>query len=145
MNTNKTKKGQLKHHGNPVMGGSGAFGLLGGANIVSAGKQILKSGIGRGAINLVKSIFKKKAPKNIGGFREFANPKLRDHFNKVPKSKPPVVNQSRNLKQQWPSSKFKSGIGARGPLPTFPKSKPVDFKGPNPAHNIGAGGNSYPK
>ena len=24
-------------------------------------------------------------------------------------------------------------------------SKPVDFKGPNPAHNIGAGGNSYPK
>ncbi len=27
----------------------------------------------------------------------------------------------------------------------FPKSKPVDFKGPNPAHNIGAGGNSYPR
>jgi len=26
-----------------------------------------------------------------------------------------------------------------------PKSKPVDFKGPNPAHKIGAGGNSYPK
>jgi hypothetical protein len=26
-----------------------------------------------------------------------------------------------------------------------PKSKPVDFKGPNPANNIGAGGNSYPK
>ena len=24
-------------------------------------------------------------------------------------------------------------------------SKPVDFKGPNPAHNTGAGGNSYPK
>ena len=91
MNTNKTKKAQLKHHGNPVMGGSGAFGLLGGANIVSAGKQILKSGIGRGAINLVKSIFKKKAPKTV--FR----------------------------------------------------SKPVDFMGPNPAHKIGAGKNSYPR
>jgi len=130
-----SKTGQLKHHGNPVMGASGGIGLVAGT-----GAKIAK-----GAINLVKSIFKKKAPKNIGGFREFANPKLRDHFNKVPKSKPPVVNQSRNLKQQWPSSKFKSGIGARGPLPTFPKSKPVDFKGPNPAHNIGAGGNSYPK
>ena len=47
--------------------------------------------------------------KNIGGFREFANPKLRDHFNKVP------------------------------------KSKPVEFMGPNPAHKIGAGGNSYPR
>ena len=56
-----------------------------------------------------------------------------------------VVNKSRNLKQQWPSSKFKSGIGARGPVPTFPKSKPVDFMGPNPAYKIGAGGNSYPR
>ena len=26
-----------------------------------------------------------------------------------------------------------------------PKSKPVDYMGPNPAHKIGAGGNSYPK
>ena len=26
-----------------------------------------------------------------------------------------------------------------------PKSKPVDYKGPNPAHNTGAGGNSYPR
>jgi len=47
--------------------------------------------------------------KNIGGFREFANRDLRDHFNKVP------------------------------------TSKPVNFKGPNPANNIGAGGNSYPR
>jgi len=47
--------------------------------------------------------------KTIGGFREFANRDLRDHFNKVP------------------------------------TSKPVNFKGPNPANNIGAGGNSYPR
>ena len=148
MNTNKTKKAQLKHHGNPVMGGSGAFGLLGGANIVSAGKQILKSGIGstnlisagkqflnsphvnavKGAVNLIKNVL--KGNKKTTGV-------IKNAFNK-----PPVVNQSRNLKQQWPSSKFKSGIGARGPLPT---SKPVDFMGPNPANKIGAGKNSYPR
>ena len=113
MNTNKTKKAQLKHHGNPVMGGSGAFGLLGGANIVSAGKQILKSGIGRGAINLVKSIFKKKRTTSI--------------TNPIPGS-----TKAYN-KLQYPMGKKAYS------------SKPVDFKGPNPAHNTGAGGNSYPK
>ncbi len=29
--------------------------------------------------------------------------------------------------------------------PKLPISKPVNFKGPNPANKIGAGGNSYPK
>jgi hypothetical protein len=121
-----SKTGQLKHHGNPVMGASGGIGLIGGANLFSAGKQILKSG--RTAVNLIKNVL--KGNKKTTGV-------IKNAFNK-----PLVVNQSRNLKQQWPSSKFKSGIGARGPLPT---SKPVDFKGPNPAHNTGAGGNSYPK
>ena len=75
MNTNKKVQPESKYTPSGVteqlppapkyMGGSGAFGLVGGANIVSAGKQILKSGIGRGAINLVKSIFKKKAPKTV--------------------------------------------------------------------------------
>ena len=126
-----SKTGQLKHHGNPVMGASGGIGLVAGT-----GAKIAK-----GAINLVKSIFKKKAPKNIGGFREFANPKLRDHFNKVPKSKPrttsipnPIPNSTKAYnKLQYPMGKKAFS------------SKPVDFKGPNPAHNIGAGGNSYPK
>ena len=67
MNTDKTKKGQLvlPSKENLRMGASGGIGFIGGANIVSAGKQILKSGIGRGAINLVKSIFKKKAPSKM--------------------------------------------------------------------------------
>ena len=109
--TREETKQYLQNRGERnVVGGSGAFGLLGGANIVSAGKQILKSGLGKGAINYIKNLLTRGSkPKNIGGFREFANPKLRDHFNKVP------------------------------------KSKPVDFKGPNPAHKIGAGGNSYPR
>ena len=71
------KKGQLVNKYTPsgvteqlppapkYMGGSGAFGLVGGANLVSAGKQILKSGIAKGAINLVKSIFKKKRTTSI--------------------------------------------------------------------------------
>ena len=83
-----------------LAGGSGGLGIVGGAGFKAA----------KGAIQVVKNLLTRGSkPKNIGGFREFANPKLRDHFNKVP------------------------------------KSKPVDFKGPNPAHNIGAGGNSYPR
>jgi hypothetical protein len=163
MNTNKKVQPESKYTPSGVteqlppapkyMGGSGAFGLVGGANIVSAGKQILKSGIGstnlisagkqflnsphvnavKGAVNLIKNVL--KGNKKTTGV-------IKNAFNKPPVS--PVVNQSRNLKQQWPSSKFKSGIGARGPIPTVSKSKPVDFMGPNPANKIGAGGNSYP-
>tara|TARA_R110002153_G_scaffold208508_1_gene361090 strand:+ start:1435 stop:2091 length:657 start_codon:yes stop_codon:yes gene_type:complete len=66
-----------------------------------------------GKINAVKKISNlakgKKRVGSIGGFKEFANPKLRNHFNPVK------------------------------------KSKPVDYMGPNPAHKIGAGKNSYPK
>ena len=75
---------------NGIVGGSGAFGYIGGANIISAGKQILKSGIAKGALNFVKNIFKKPPKPRPGG-------------------------------------------------------KPVDFKGPNPMHKTGAGGNSYPR
>ena len=116
---NNTKKGSTKkevkqHLQNSgernLVGSSGGLGFIGGANIVSAGRQILKSGLGRGAIQIVKNLLTRGSkPKNIGGFREFANPKLRDHFNKVP------------------------------------KSKPVEFMGPNPANKIGAGKNSYPR
>ena len=134
MNTNKTKRGQLKHHGNPVMGSAGAFGLLGGAkvstNLISAGKQFLNSP----HINAVKGAF--QSIKNVLKTNKKTTEVVKNAFNK-----PPVVNRSINLKQQWPSSKFKSGIGARGPLPT---SKPVNYSGPNPANKTGAGGNSYP-
>ena len=83
-----------------IVGGSGGLGFVGGAGVKAA----------KGAFQIIKNLLTRGSkPKNIGGFREFANPKLRDHFNKVP------------------------------------KSKPVDFKGPNPAHKIGAGGNSYPR
>ena len=99
-----------------LVGGSGGFGLLGGGGGLIG--KIASRFLGK-ASKTVKSfqnapkqynkLAKGKQKESIGGFREFANPKLRDHFNKVP------------------------------------KSKPVDFKGPNPAHNTGAGGNSYPR
>jgi hypothetical protein len=126
------------------MGGSGAFGLVGGVNLFSAGKQILKSGIGstnlisagkqflnsphvnavKGAVNSIKNVLKKKRttsitnpiPGSTKAYNKLQYPMGKNAFNK-----PPVVDQSRNLKQQWPSSKFKSGIGVRGPIPTFPK------------------------
>ena len=82
------------------------------APIPSLGKIKAVSNLTKAFSNAPKqysTLAKGKQTESIGGWREFANPALRDHFNKVP------------------------------------KSKPVDFKGPNPAHNIGAGGNSYPK
>jgi len=115
------------------MGGSGAFGLVGGVNLFSAGKQILKSGIKstnlisagkqflnsphvnavKGAVNSIKNVLT-KTKKTTGV--------IKNAIKKRPVVNPPVVNQSRNLKQQWPSNKFKSGIGARGPLPPYTRS-----------------------
>jgi hypothetical protein len=138
------KKGQLVNKYTPsgvteqlppapkYMGGSGAFGLVGGAGVKAA----------KGAIQIVKNLLTRGSkPKNIGGFREFANPKLRDHFNKVPKSKPrttsipnPIPNSTKAYnKLQYPMGKKAFS------------SKPVEFMGPNPANKIGAGKNSYPK
>tara|TARA_B110000495_G_scaffold155992_1_gene139417 strand:+ start:524 stop:898 length:375 start_codon:yes stop_codon:yes gene_type:complete len=122
---NNTKKGSTKkevkqHLQNSgernLVGSSGGLGFIGGANIVSAGRQILKSGLGRGAINYVKNIFSKKTPVGSGpsrggNFNEIANQKLREGLNKT----------------------------------KVPKSKPVEFMGPNPANKIGAGKNSYPR
>ena len=82
------------------------------APIPSLGKIKAVSNLTKAFSNAPKqysTLAKGKQTQSIGGFREFANRDLRDHFNKVS------------------------------------KSKPVDFKGPNPAHKIGAGGNSYPK
>ena len=47
-----------------------------------------------------------KGKESIGGFREFANPKLRDAFNKVPKS-----NSSKPVEFMGPNSANKIGAG----------------------------------
>jgi hypothetical protein len=100
---------------------------IGSTNLISAGKQFLNSphvNAVKGAVNSIKNVLKKKRttsitnpiPGSTKAYNKLQYPMGKNAFNK-----PPVVDQSRNLKQQWPSSKFKSGIGVRGPLPTFPK------------------------
>ena len=59
--TKKEVKVFLQNRGERnIVGGAGAFGFLGGANVISVGKQILKSGLGKGALNFVKNLLKKK-------------------------------------------------------------------------------------
>ena len=125
MITNGKNKNEIRQFpklpNNGVVGGAGPMGWVAGS-----GAKLFK-----GALSLIKNVLggSSKTSKTTGV--------IKNAFNK-----PPVVNQSRNLKQQWPSHKFKSGIGKRGSIPT---SQPVNFKGPNPMHNTGAGGNSYPR
>ena len=126
-----------------IVGGAGAFGFLGGANIISVGKQILKSGLGKAAFKTIKNLLTRGSkPKNVGGFREFADPKLRNHFNPTSKRTTSLPNPIPNSTKAYNKLQYPMGKKA---FSQTPKSKPVDFKGPNPAHNIGAGGNSYPR
>ena len=81
---NTTKKEEVKQHlqsvgdkmplKNKLVGGSGAFGLLGG----TAGKAA------KGALNIIKNLVKRKKTSNSGGsqFREIANKNLREGLNK---------------------------------------------------------------
>ena len=66
-----------------------------------------------GKINAVKKISNlakgKKRVGSIGGFKEFANPKLRNHFNPVKKSKP--------VDYMGPNPMHKSGAGGN----SYPK------------------------
>ena len=104
------------------LGGSGAFGLIGGANLISAGKQILKSGLGRGALNFVKNVFKSNKNKTI---------------------QVPIIGQPGKTATVLKSSGTKQVSYSNPRISGRTGSKPVDFKGPNPAHKTGAGGNSY--
>ena len=142
INTNKTKKAQLKHHGNPVIGGAGAFGLIGGANIVSAGKQILKGA--------------KVVPNLASAGKQFLNS---PHINAVKgaiNSIKNVLRGSKNsttkttgvMKEAFKKQNKKNPFTSeekKGAMNLLNKSKPVNYSGPNPANKIGAGGNSYPR
>ncbi len=116
-----------------LVGGAGGLGIAGGAGFKAA----------KGAIQVVKNLLTRGSkPKNIGGFREFANPKLRNHFNPTSKRTTSLPNPIPNSTKAYNKLQYPMGKKA---FSQTPKSKPVDFKGPNPAHNIGAGGNSYPR
>jgi len=92
------------------------------------------------ALAPIPSLGKINAVKKIG--KAFSNaPK---QYSKLAKSKrttsipnPIPKNTKAYNELQYPMGKKKFN--------KVPTSKPVNFKGPNPANNIGAGGNSYPK
>ena len=126
---NNTKKGSTKkevkqHLQNSsernIVGGSGGLGFVGGAGVKAA----------KGAIQIVKNLLTRGSkPKNIGGFREFANPKLRDHFNKVPKSKPrttSIPNPIPNSTKAYNKLQYPMGKKA---FSQTPKSKPAKSTG----------------
>jgi len=72
-----------------------------------------------------------------------------DGFRALPKLKPLSKQQLKKMSDNMPKSTSQNLQEAfsypREAIGAFPKSKPVNFKGPNPASKIGAGGNSYPK
>jgi len=89
------------------------MGSSGGLAIV--GSAGLKAA--KGAFNLIKSVLKKRSATNARKLQsQYASKTMQGSINS-------------------PSS---PGVGRKAFT-----SKPVDFKGPNPAHKTGAGGNSY--
>jgi len=114
----------------PSFGKYNAFKKIASA-LRNAPKQYTK-----GLSNLAKG-GKSIPEKNIGGFREFANRDLRDHFNPTNKRTTSIPNPIPESTKTYNKLQYPMGKKAF--------SQPVDFKGPNPANNIGAGGNSYPK
>ena len=72
-----------------------------------------------------------------------------DGFRTLPTLKPLSKQALKKISNNMPKSTSQNLQEAfsypREALGAFPKSKPVNFKGPNPANKIGAGGNSYPK
>ena len=143
-----SKTGQLKHHGNPVMGASGGLEAIGGAGIGTIKKigsiiknaaksgslgQFAKSvsifGLNRDTFKSVKTLSKEISKIDVANIKKYGDIVP---YNTATKSTAKNVQQALNYPREVLKTKF-------------PKSKPVDFKGPNPAHNTGAGGNSYPR
>jgi len=101
-----------------IVGGAGGLGFIGGAGIKAA----------KGAFQIIKSLLTRGNKKIIpGGGGTYGKSNLS------------------NLKGTGPSrgGNVNEIIGPLGK--GLNKSKPVNFTGPNPAHKIGAGRNSYPR
>ena len=89
------------------------LGGSGGLAVISG----IAGGVAKGAFNLIKSVMKKRSATN-----------------------------ARKLQSQYASKTMQGSLNSPGSPGVGRKafaSKPVDFKGPNPAHKTGAGGNSY--
>jgi hypothetical protein len=110
---------QLENKYQDGMGASGSLGIIGGSVLNAA----------KGAINVIKSVIKgknvSKAATKVAGTTGF--------YSKD-------ITRTKNAVTDFGGAGFKS----KAPKTVF-RSKPVEFMGPNPAHKIGAGGNSYPR
>ena len=100
-----------------LVGGSGAFGVIGGSGVKVA----------KGAFKTIKNLLTRGSkPKNVGGFREFANPKLRNHFNPTSKRTTSLPNPIPNSTKAYNKLQYPMGKKA---FSQTPKSKPAKSTG----------------
>ena len=123
-NKNQKKKFPALPNGGRV-GGAGGLGFVTGTAVKAA----------KGAIGLIKNVIGKNA-------KAFSN--TTKQYSKLAKTKKvPIVGKPGKTTTVPKSSKTKKVSYANPRISGRTKSKPVDFKGPNPANKTGAGGNSY--
>ena len=123
------------------LGSSGGLGLIGG----------FAGGVVKGAFNLVKNVLSRgSGVKGATGYTpgsavtKWVNTKAKSY---LAKPKTPGVSQNAMARADMTKSLNNSAFTAaerKGAINLLKKSKPVNFKGANPMHKTGAGGNSYP-
>ena len=135
-----------------AIGFAKTIGMIGGilAPVPSIGKIKAVKKLSK-ALNYQKEVIKHNA--KIGTFGETVSTAAIfgiDGFRALPKLKPlspqqlkKMYNPNRNSTSRNLQEAFSYPREILNPKLTI--SKPVNFKGPNPANKIGAGGNSYPK
>ena len=124
---------QLENKYQDGMGASGSLGIIGGSVLNAA----------KGAINVIKSVIKgknvsKAATKVVKDSKQFGGPA--GQYSGTTGFYSKDITRTKNAVTDFGGAGFKS----KAPKTVF-RSKPVEFMGPNPAHKIGAGGNSYPR
>ena len=129
---NKGKKFQV--------GGAGAFGLLGGANVVSAGKQILTAAkVVPNLASAGKQFLNSPHVNAVKGAFNLIKKVLTKSKNPTTKNTGTIRNAVKNKKNPFTAEEKKGAMNL-----LTKKSKPVNYSGPSPMHNTGAGGSSYP-
>jgi len=108
-------------------------------NIVKSKKTIPGGGGTYGKPNA--SNLKGTGPSRGGNFNEIIGP-LGKGLNKSNSRTTSIPNPIPASTKTYNKLQYPMGKKA---FSRTPKSKPVDYMGPNPAHKTGAGGNSYPK
>jgi|TARA_R110000824_G_scaffold5744_1_gene26462 hypothetical protein len=115
---NNTKNGATREEARQHLQNKGERKVVGGSGGLGfIGGAGIKAAayVGKGAFTLIRNLLTRNTVKGSGASRG-------GQFNEIIGPLGKALNKTK-----------------------VPKSKPVDFKGPNSAHNTGAGGNSYPR